>query len=151
VPDGRLPGADKGESKATRGHIRDIFYRMGFNDREIVALCGAHALGRCHANASGYVNPWTNAETTFSNEYFRLLIDEKWTVKKTHEGKPWTGPLQYENKDGNLMMLPADLGMSSPFCDVLWRANIDVDSYLYKTVALSPFLRTTPTIHRSTR
>ena len=40
-PDGRLPDASKGPP-----HIRDIFYRMGFNDQEIVALSGAHALGR---------------------------------------------------------------------------------------------------------
>ncbi len=26
--------------------LRDVFYRMGFNDKEIVALSGAHALGR---------------------------------------------------------------------------------------------------------
>ena len=82
---------------------------MGFEDREIVALSGAHSLGRCHVNASGYWGPWTNAETTFSNEYFRLLLEEKWTPKSTHEGKPWTGPLQYENPTGNLMMLPSDL------------------------------------------
>lgn len=111
VPDGRLPGADKGSSPATRQHIRDIFYRMGFNDQEIVALLGAHALGRCHTNASGYWGPWTRAETTFSNEYFRLLLEEKWTEKKTHEGKKWTGPLQYESPDGKLMMLPSDLAL----------------------------------------
>ena len=33
--------------------------------REIVALSGAHALGRCHAEASGYVGPWTPTPTTF--------------------------------------------------------------------------------------
>jgi hypothetical protein len=27
---------------------------MGFGDREIVALCGAHALGRCHRDRSGF-------------------------------------------------------------------------------------------------
>ena len=54
VPDGRLPAADKGDAKKTNGGIRDVFYRMGFNDQEIVALSGAHALGRCHENASGY-------------------------------------------------------------------------------------------------
>ena len=42
-PDGRLPDASKDAQ-----HIRDIFYRMGFNDQEIVALSGAHALGKCH-------------------------------------------------------------------------------------------------------
>lgn len=82
---------------------------MGFNDQEIVALSGAHALGRCHENASGYWGPWTYSETNFSNEYFRLLLDETWAVKKTHQGKPWTGPMQYETKDGAIMMLPSDL------------------------------------------
>lgn len=108
-PDGRLPNADMGCTRATGGHIRDIFGRMGFNDQEIVALSGAHALGRCHENASGYWGPWTYSETNFSNEYFRLLLDETWAVKKTHQGKPWTGPMQYETKDGAIMMLPSDL------------------------------------------
>ena len=27
-------------------------------------------------------------------EYFRLLLEEPWTKKTTHKGKPWTGPLQ---------------------------------------------------------
>ena len=95
-----------------------------------MALSGAHALGRCHADRSGYVSapplcgsaifclcawkgdqaplfrahartptlrhrticerslelrwgptradPWTFAPTTFSNQYFTLLRDEKW-------------------------------------------------------------------------
>jgi cytochrome c peroxidase len=109
VPDGRLPNADSGCTAADTAHLRDIFGRMGFNDKEIVCLAGAHAVGRCHTEASGYWGPWTNAETTFSNEYFRLLLEETWTLKKTHNGKKWTGPKQYENKDGSLMMLPADL------------------------------------------
>src|SRR3546814_5234693 len=98
-PDGRLPDADKGSDAATSQHVRDIFYRMGFNDREIAALIGAHAVGRCHVNASGYWGPWTRAESTFSNEFYRLLLEENWQPKKTHEGKPWTGPFQYESKD----------------------------------------------------
>ena len=65
-PDGRLPDADKGSNKMTAQHIRDVFYRMGFNDQEIVALCGAHAMGRCHTDRSGYWGPWTFAENTFS-------------------------------------------------------------------------------------
>ena len=53
-PDGRLPDADKGSRPKTIQHVRDIFYRMGFNDQEIVALLGAHAMGRCHTDRSGY-------------------------------------------------------------------------------------------------
>lgn len=40
TPDGRLPDASKDQN-----HIRAIFGRMGFNDQEMVALSGAHALG----------------------------------------------------------------------------------------------------------
>jgi cytochrome c peroxidase len=128
LPDGRLPNANMGCPVATNSHIRDIFGRMGFNDRETVALIGAHSVGRCHLEgkeshprllsplirplvfiASGFWGPWTNAETTFSNEFFRLLVEEKWTQKKTHDGKPWTGPMQYEAQNGQIMMLPADL------------------------------------------
>ncbi|KDO32168.1 hypothetical protein SPRG_03384 [Saprolegnia parasitica CBS 223.65] len=103
TPDDRLPNADKGSKPSTISHIRDVFYRMGFNDREIVALVGAHAVGRCYPSRSGYTGPWTRAETTFSNEYFRELIENKWTIKK------WKGPEQYEDPTGDLMMLPSDM------------------------------------------
>jgi cytochrome c peroxidase len=72
---------------------------------------GAHAMGRCHTDRSGYWGPWTNAENTFSNEYFRLLLEERWSPKVTHNGKPWTGPDQYEDASGQLMMLPSDMAL----------------------------------------
>ena len=84
-PNDRLPNADMGSRKSTIQHVRDIFYRMGFSDQEIVALLGAHAMGRCHTDRSGFWGPWTNAETTFSNEYFRLLVEERWSPKVTHK------------------------------------------------------------------
>lgn len=90
LPGGLLPDADGRDKKSNPAdHLRDIFYRMGFNDREIVVLSGAHSLGRCHEDRSGFWGPWTNAPTTFSNEYFRLLLQEKWTPKKTHKGGTW--------------------------------------------------------------
>lgn len=104
-----LPDADKGSRHGTTQHVRDVFYRMGFSDREIVALLGAHALGRCHTDASGYWGPWTFAENTFSNEYFRLLVEERWSPKMSHNGKPWEGPDQFEDSTGKLMMLPSDM------------------------------------------
>mmetsp|Transcript_1169 Transcript_1169/g.2649 ORF Transcript_1169/g.2649 Transcript_1169/m.2649 type:complete len:367 (+) Transcript_1169:25-1125(+) len=108
-PNDRLPNADYGGRDNNLDGIRKIFYRMGFNDGEIVALLGAHAMGRCHTQDSGFWGPWTFAETTFSNEYFRLLIEERWAPKTKHEGKMWTGPDQYEDSTGKLMMLPTDM------------------------------------------
>jgi len=101
TPDGRLPDASKAQD-----HIRNIFYRMGFNDQEIVALAGAHALGRCHTDRSGYDGPWTFSPTVMTNDYFKLLIEEKWQWKK------WNGPAQYEDKSTkSLMMLPSDIAL----------------------------------------
>ncbi|TKY86082.1 hypothetical protein EX895_004907 [Sporisorium graminicola] len=101
TPDGRLPDGDKGQD-----HLRYIFYKMGFNDQEIVALSGAHALGRCHADRSGFDGPWTFAPTSFTNEYFNLLMNEKWNLRK------WNGPPQFEDKSTkSLMMLMTDMAL----------------------------------------
>lgn len=77
TPDGRLPDGAKEQS-----HLRAIFGRMGFDDREIVALSGAHALGRCHTDRSGFDGPWSFSPTVMSNDYFRLLLGEKWVFRK---------------------------------------------------------------------
>lgn len=53
-------------------HLRDIFYRMGFEDAEIVALSGAHTLGGCHADRSGFQGEWTAHPKRFTNEYFKV-------------------------------------------------------------------------------
>nr|KJB32657.1 hypothetical protein B456_005G254100 [Gossypium raimondii] len=53
--EGRLPDAKRGAP-----HLRDIFYRMGLSDKDIVALSGGHTLGRAHPERSGFDGPWTN-------------------------------------------------------------------------------------------
>lgn len=101
TPDGRLPDGAK-----SYGHVRDVFYRMGFNDQEIVALIGAHALGRAHADRSGFDGPWDFSPTVFTNEFFRLLVEESWNKKK------WNGPEQFTDKSTQtLMMLPSDIAL----------------------------------------
>jgi len=101
TPDGRLPDGAQGQD-----HLRAIFYRMGFNDQEIVALSGAHALGRCHPDRSGFEGPWTFSPITLTNDFFKLLLSEKWVWKK------WKGPNQFvDKKTGNLMMLPSDYAL----------------------------------------
>ena len=114
APDGRLPNADMGSPAKTADHLRDgVFYRMGFDDREIVALSGAHALGRCHPDASGYDGPWTPTPTTLNNGYYSLLLNVEWTPRD------WDGPFQYEDPSKKLMMLPSDLLLLT----AVWKPN----------------------------
>lgn len=100
-PNGRLPDGALGQD-----HLRQIFYRMGFNDQEIVALAGAHNLGRTHADRSGFDGPWVPSPTRFSNTYFKLLLHEEWTL-----GKSPAGLDQFYDPDKELMMLPADMAL----------------------------------------
>lgn len=110
TPDGRLPNADNGSSSKDSSHLRDIFYRMGFNDREIVALSGAHALGRCHADASGFVGPWTPTPTMFNNVYFSLLKNAAWE-EGCIKGETCKNH-QYRDVDTKqFMMLPTDIAL----------------------------------------
>jgi cytochrome c peroxidase len=100
-PNGRLPDAAQGAK-----HIRDVFGRYGLTDTQIVALIGAHAMGRCHTDRSGFDGPWTNSPTMFSNDFYVQLLERTW-VKKS-----WNGPDQFEDKEsGELMMLPSDVAL----------------------------------------
>ncbi|KAL3649364.1 L-ascorbate peroxidase 1, cytosolic [Castilleja foliolosa] len=68
--EGRLPAATGGSD-----HLRDVFTKqMGLNDQDIVALSGAHTLGRCHKERSGFEGPWTTNPLIFDNSYFTELL-----------------------------------------------------------------------------
>eukprot|EP01090_Pellita_catalonica_P023475 TRINITY_DN970_c0_g1_i1.p1 TRINITY_DN970_c0_g1~~TRINITY_DN970_c0_g1_i1.p1 ORF type:complete len:406 (-),score=103.04 TRINITY_DN970_c0_g1_i1:81-1298(-) len=100
---GRLPDAAQGAQ-----HLRDVFYRMGFNDQEIVALSGAHTLGRCHLSRSGFDGPWTRNPLKFDNHFFTNLMNLKWKKRE------WDGPEQFEDElTGDLMMLPTDMALKT--------------------------------------
>ncbi|CAA0827709.1 L-ascorbate peroxidase 3- peroxisomal [Striga hermonthica] len=67
--EGRLPNANEGVP-----HLREVFYRMGLSDKDIVALSGGHTLGRAHPERSGFDGPWTAEPLKFDNSYFKELL-----------------------------------------------------------------------------
>lgn len=96
---GRLPDGDK-DAK----HLRDIFYPKGFSDKDIVALSGAHTVGACHPERSGFEGQWTEDKLKFDNSYFKDLLQKTWTPETRKSGKK-----QYKN--GKTMMLPSDMAL----------------------------------------
>jgi len=100
IAPGRLPVAEYGVCpgadalgrvngwKNNAKHVREVFYRQGFNDKDIVALlCGGHVYGRCHPERSGYNGAWVTEPWKFSNEYAEDMINDKWFVVD-HESCP---------------------------------------------------------------
>ncbi|GAB2231928.1 hypothetical protein Droror1_Dr00010947 [Drosera rotundifolia] len=65
----RLPDAKQGAS-----HLREVFYRMGLSDKDIVALSGGHTLGRARPERSGFSGAWTKDPFKFDNSYFVELL-----------------------------------------------------------------------------
>ncbi|TIB65289.1 hypothetical protein E3P77_02818 [Wallemia ichthyophaga] len=111
---GRIDGMDEREAITNRlpdgakdeKHVQNIFDRLGFDDGETVCLIGAHAVGRTHRDRSGFEGPWTFSPITFSNQFYKLLMESEWKEKK------WDGPKQYEDQETkSLMMLPTDYAL----------------------------------------
>lgn len=97
---GNLPDASRDGA-----YVRQVFTRLGFNDREAVALLGAHCLGKCHAHRSGFDGPWGPSPNMFTNDFFVRLL-QGWHVKE------WDGPKQWEDDETkSFMMLPTDYAL----------------------------------------
>lgn len=103
-PNGKLggPGGTAStEDSSPAGHLRKVFHRMGLNDEEIVALSGAHTLGRAHKDRSGEGaestkftscplkradgqevsvtaagSSWTPNWLVFDNSYYQVMSDD---------------------------------------------------------------------------
>ncbi|ODV68682.1 mitochondrial cytochrome c peroxidase [Hyphopichia burtonii NRRL Y-1933] len=101
VPEnGNLPDASRDAD-----YVRKVFTRLGFDERETVALIGAHCLGKCHTDRSGYDGPWGPSFNMFTNDFYVRLL-QNWHVRK------WDGKKQYEDDEtSSFMMLPTDYAL----------------------------------------
>ncbi|KAJ6391672.1 hypothetical protein OIU77_025609 [Salix suchowensis] len=101
--EGRLPAA--GPPKPA-DHLREVFYRMGLNDREIVALSGAHTLGRSRPERSG----WGKPETKYTKNGPGAPGGQSWTAKWLKFDNSYFKDIK-ERKDDDLLVLPTDAAL----------------------------------------
>eukprot|EP00928_Gymnodinium_smaydae_P054785 TRINITY_DN384_c0_g1_i2.p1 TRINITY_DN384_c0_g1~~TRINITY_DN384_c0_g1_i2.p1 ORF type:complete len:932 (+),score=207.35 TRINITY_DN384_c0_g1_i2:58-2796(+) len=104
------------------GHLRNIFYRMGFNDQEIVALSGAHTIGRAFKERSGTVAegygeanacPYTRAVGVCPVRHdgmkgVGMPGGKSWTTKWLKFDNEYFQKHVYEEKDANLAWFSTD-------------------------------------------
>lgn len=117
---GRLPDGDKGVD-----HLRDIFAPKGFSDKDIVALSGAHTVGKCHADRSGFDGQWTEEHLKFDNSYFTEMLAKEYADETTAQGCP-----QKKHAATKTIMLISDLALlEAPFREYVELYAKDQDAF----------------------
>lgn len=108
LPAGRLPDAN-----SDAAGLQNTFYKLGFNDEEIVTLSGAHTIGSAHTQNSGFNGPWTMDPKVFNNHYFTELNA---TTQNT-----------------NVLRMPSDSTLKSISSMNTWVQNFAKDQTLFFT------------------
>ncbi|KAM3308723.1 putative L-ascorbate peroxidase 6, chloroplastic/mitochondrial [Capsicum chacoense] len=121
--EGRLPDAGPPSPAA---HLRDVFYRMGLNDKEIVALSGAHTLGRSRPERSG----WGKPETKYTKDGPGAPGGQSWTVQWLKFDNSYFKDIK-ERRDNDLLVLPTDavLFEDPSFKEYAEKYAVDQDSF----------------------
>ena len=130
-PEGNLPDAEAGDDgqfgwdsgtvvtkdPKAEGHLRKVFYRMGFDDEGIVALSGAHTFGRAYKDRSGLGKEKTKF-TDGESELAKQIRADGSEAKYTPGGSAWTDQwLVFDNSYFKILEVRCHwLGCASTTC-----------------------------------
>ncbi|KAF4391921.1 hypothetical protein G4B88_007496 [Cannabis sativa] len=119
-PEGRLPACTKGAD-----HLREVFGRMGFSDKDIVALSGGHTLGQCYVYHSGYHGSWTGTPDIFDKSYFEELLIRHFFARDKDATYIGIGPR------GNRLLLQSDKALVTDpaLCAFVIKYSQDEDAF----------------------
>ncbi|CAL5027433.1 unnamed protein product [Urochloa decumbens] len=102
-PEGKLPDAGP---TSPADHLREVFYRMGLDDKDIVALSGAHTLGRSRPERSG----WGKPETKYTKNGPGAPGGQSWTAEWLKFDNSYFKEIK-EKRDQDLLVLPTDAAL----------------------------------------
>lgn len=118
LPDARAPfGGGPACKDDPAAHLRYVFYKYGFNDQEIVALSGAHTVGRAFADRSGTVEYGYTKPTAYTLKGCPFA-----QMSQTNGGQSWTKEwLKFDNSyfrlpgnsDRELLAFPTDMVLAT--------------------------------------
>ena len=95
VDDATCDGVDGAFLPAVQASYADtaaIFCsRVGMTPRQLVAIMGAHTVGRAQGSDSGYDGGWSGFSSSFSIMYYWQLLAVDWNAKDAPDGS-WTAP-----------------------------------------------------------
>eukprot|EP00930_Biecheleria_cincta_P086016 TRINITY_DN75386_c0_g1_i1.p1 TRINITY_DN75386_c0_g1~~TRINITY_DN75386_c0_g1_i1.p1 ORF type:complete len:514 (-),score=72.00 TRINITY_DN75386_c0_g1_i1:4-1545(-) len=106
----RLPSAEKGATQIQTY----IMQKFNLNARHAVALLGAHTLGRCDVNISGYNSTWKDRGDLFTTAYFKYLLVGQWKREQMVDPRSGQALFQWNHQTKSdreqwAMMLATDM------------------------------------------
>ena len=131
-PDGKYGGPGgtaPTEDTTAEGHLRKVFYKMGLDDGEIVALSGAHTFGRAYKDRSG-----AGAEQTKFTTGKQTLVDGS-EAKYKHGGSSWTP--NFLVFDNSYFQISEKAAAGNPEDPEL--LSLSTDKVIFKDAAFKPF------------
>eukprot|EP01084_Bolivina_argentea_P251710 422261_1 len=89
------------------------FFRdsYGYGEASTTAILGAHSLGKCHREASGFDGAWTKEPSWFDNSFYKELADHGNGWDQVHTTANPFPQWSNKGKGGDLIMLNADVGL----------------------------------------